>query len=390
MTQPMPSRPLEKPHRPQFGCGPCVKRPGWTIDCLNGALLGRSHRQGAPRERLREVIQRSRDLAGLPDDWRLAIVPASDTGAVEMALWSLLGPRPVDVLAFDTFTKAWATDIADELKIAHHLFDADYGHLPTLGNLNPEHDWVFAWNGTSSGVRVPGIDWLPKERAGLTICDATSAIFAMPLPFDRLDVVTWSWQKALGGEAAHGMLAVSPRAVERLESYQATWPVPKLFRLTKNGRLNTALFDGFTTNTPSMLCVEDALDGLRWAESVGGLPELWARTERNFHCVWDWVQRTEFVRFLARDLRTLSPTSICLEFTGHSWDSLQRAQQKAFLDGFLARLEQESVAYDIRNYRDAPLGLRLWGGPTIECADLQRLVPWLDWSYWQQAQQMGL
>jgi len=357
-----------RPACPNFSSGPCAKRPGWSLAALEGALLGRSHRAPAPKAKLAEVIDRSRAVLGMPSDWRLGIVPASDTGAVEMALWSLLGPRGVDVLAWESFSAEWATDIRDQLRLPNtRLLRADYGALPDLHAVDWDRDCVFVWNGTTSGVRVPDGNWIAPDRRGLAICDATSAAFAMALPWDRLDVVTWSWQKALGGEAAHGMLALSPRAVERLESHTPAWPLPKIFRLTKGGRLIEGVFRGDTINTPSMLCVEDALDGLRWAERIGGLPALIARAEANLAAVAEWVERTPWADLLAADPTTRSATSICLA--------------TAAGPAIAARLDREGVAFDLGAYRDAPPGLRLWGGATVETADVRALLPWLDWAY---------
>ncbi len=361
-------------HRPacaNFSSGPCAKRPGWSLEALNGALLGRSHRAAAPRARLRAVIEKSGALLGMPPDWRLGIVPGSDTGAVEIALWSLLGPRPVDVLAFESFSAAWATDIVAQLRLpGARVFSAPYGELPDLARLDPAHDVVFAWNGTTSGVRMPNADWLAADRAGLAICDATSAAFAMDLPWDRLDVVTWSWQKCLGGEAAHGMLALSPRAAQRLQTHRPSWPMPKLFRLTDADGIIEGIFRGDTINTPSLLCVEDALDGLAWAETIGGLPALKARTEANLAVVAAWVARTPHAGFLARDPGSISPTAICLTL-----ENPEAARAVAAL------LEAEAVAHDIAPYRDAPPGLRLWGGPTVDAADMRALLDWVDWAY---------
>jgi phosphoserine aminotransferase len=317
------------------------------------------------------VIERSRAMLGMPADWRLGIVPASDTGAVEMALWSLLGQRPVDILAFESFGEGWATDVVKQLRLADaRVLSAPYGRLPDLAAVDFSHDVVFPWNGTTSGVRVPNGDWIARDRQGLTICDATSAAFAMALPWDALDVVTWSWQKVLGGEAAHGMLALSPHAVARLETYKPAWPLPKIFRLTSGGKLIEGIFKGETINTPSMLCVEDALDGLRWAESVGGLAGLIARSEANLAVTARWVGRTAWVDFLAEDVRTRSCTSICLTLA-----------DPAAARPLAALLEKEGAAYDIGAYRDAPPGLRIWGGATIDTADVKKLLPWLDWAY---------
>jgi phosphoserine aminotransferase len=358
-------KPDTRPGNANFSSGPCAKRPGFSLDGLSGALLGRSHRAGGPKARLSEVIERSRHILGMPADWRLGIVPASDTGAVEMALWSLLGARGVDVLAFESFGEGWANDVVKQLRLDDaRVLSAPYGRLPDLASVDFARDVVFPWNGTTSGVRVPNGEWIARDRQGLTICDATSAAFAMWLPWDRLDVVTWSWQKVLGGEAAHGMLALSPRAAERLESYRPAWPLPKIFRLTSGGKLIEGIFKGDTINTPSMLCVEDALDGLRWAESVGGLGGLIARCEGNLAAIERWVARTDWVDFLAEDPSTRSCTSICL-----------KAPKE-----IAALLEKEGAAYDIASYRDAPPGLRIWGGATVETADIENLLPWLEWA----------
>jgi phosphoserine aminotransferase len=364
-------RPDVRPGNANFSSGPCAKRPGFSLDALSGAILGRSHRAGAPKARLAEVIERSRTILGMPPDWRLGIVPASDTGAVEMALWSLLGARGVDVLAFESFGEGWATDVVKQLRLSDaRVLAAPYGRLPDLAAAEFSRDVVFPWNGTTSGVRVPDGDWIARDRQGLTICDATSAAFAMRLAWDRLDVVTWSWQKVLGGEAAHGMLALSPRAVERLLSYKPVWPLPKIFRLTSGGKLIEGIFEGETINTPSMLCVEDALDGLRWAESVGGLDGLIARSEANLAAIGRWAARTDWVDFLAEDAATRSCTSICLKLTVPELAKPMAAQ-----------LEKEGVAYDIGAYRDAPPGLRIWGGATVETADIEALLPWLEWAH---------
>jgi len=371
-----------RPANPNFSSGPCSKRPGFSLEALSGAILGRSHRAAAPKARLAEVIERSRAMLGMPADWRLGIVPASDTGAVEMALWSMLGPRPVDVLAFESFSQGWATDVTKQLQLpGARVLTAPYGRLPDLRAVEPSHDVVFAWNGTTSGVRVPNADWIATDRTGLTICDATSAAFAMELAWDRLDVVTWSWQKVLGGEAAHGMLALSPRAVERLLSYQPTRPLPKIFRLTSGGKLIEGIFRGETINTPSMLVVEDALDGLRWAESIGGLPALIARSEANLAAVARWVQHSDWAGFLAEDPVTRSCTSICLKIAAPWFKALAPDAQATAAKQLASMLEKQGVAYDIAAYRDAPPGLRIWGGATIERGDIEALLPWLDWAH---------
>ncbi|HVC59096.1 MAG TPA: phosphoserine transaminase [Acetobacteraceae bacterium] len=376
------TKPGIRPANPNFSSGPCAKRPGFTLDALAGAFLGRSHRAAAPKARLAEVIDRSRAILGVPPDWRLGIVPASDTGAVELALWSLLGPRGVDVLVWESFGAGWATDIARQLKLPDaRVLSAEYGALPDLAAVDFSRDVVFTWNGTTSGVRVPDGDWIAADRAGLTICDATSAAFAMRLPWEKLDVATWSWQKVLGGEAAHGMLALSPRAVERLETYRPAWPLPKIFRLTKGGKLNEGIFRGETINTPSMLCVEDAVDGLRWAESVGGLDGLVARSEANLGAIERWVARTAWVDFLATAPETRSCTSICLKPVAPWFTALPAPAQAQAAKRMAALLEKEAVAYDIAAYRDAPPGLRIWGGATVETADVEKLLPWLDWAH---------
>ncbi len=376
------TRPATKPVNPCFSSGPCAKRPGWSLDALAPALLGRSHRAPAARARLRSVIDRSRSLLDMPDDWRLAIVPGSDTGAVELALWSFLGDRGVDVLAFESFGASWAHDVVSELKPAGgaRVLAAEYGALPDLGVVDWSRDVVFAWNGTTSGVRMPGAGWIAADRAGLAICDATSAAFAMALPWARLDVVTWSWQKVLGGEAAHGMLALSPRAATRLIEEPAPRPLPKLFRLTGGGRLLEAVFTGDTINTPSMLCVEDALDGLAWAERIGGLPALIGRSEANLAAVAAWVQRSDWAAFLAADPSQRSSTSICLRVVADWFTRLEESSQRRLIADAARRLEQEDAAYDVAAYRDAPPGFRLWGGATVDTEDVTRVLPWLDWA----------
>jgi phosphoserine aminotransferase len=375
-------KPTVRPKNPRFGSGPTTKRPGWSASALNNEALGRSHRAAIGKGRLREVIDRSRSLLGVPEDYRIAIVPASDTGAFEMAMWNLLGARNVDVLAWESFGAGWVTDIEKQLKLdGVRVLKAAYGELPDLDDVEPDHDVVFTWNGTTSGVRVPDGDWIASDRKGLTFCDATSAAFAMPLPWDKLDVTTYSWQKVLGGEAQHGMIMLSPRAVERLESYVPPWPLPKIFRLTKGGALIDGVFKGETINTPSMLAVEDALDGLRWAEAIGGLNALVERTDANFETIANWVGRTDWVDFLASDPATRSPTSICLQIVDPVIAALSRDQQSALIKDLTSRLAEEEVAYDIGGYRDAPPGLRIWGGATVETSDIDALLPWLDWAF---------
>ncbi|HUO99240.1 MAG TPA: phosphoserine transaminase [Rhizomicrobium sp.] len=374
--------PDTRPANPNFSSGPCAKRPGFTLDALAGALLGRSHRAKEPKARLAEVIERSRAILGIPADYRIGIVPASDTGAVEMALWSLLGARGVDVLSFESFGAGWATDIVKQLKLPDaRVLDAPYGCLPDLAAVDFSRDVVFPWNGTTSGVCVPDGAWIPADRAGLTICDATSAAFAMALPWDKLDVITWSWQKVLGGEGAHGILVLSPRAVERLLTYKPAWPLPKIFRLTSGGKLIEGVFKGETINTPSMLCVEDALDGLRWAESLGGLPVLIARSEANLAAIAEWAARTPWIDFLAEDEATRSSTSVCLRIVAPWVTALPAEGQAEIAKQVVSLLEKHGVAYDIGAYRDAPPGLRIWAGATVETADIAALLPWLDWAF---------
>ena len=374
-------RPASRPANPNFSSGPCAKRPGFRLDALAGAALGRSHRAAGPKAKLAEIITRSRDLLGLPAGWRLGIVPASDTGAVEMALWSLLGPRPVDVLAFESFSREWAEDVKSQLALPEcRILAAPYGALPDLAALDFSRDVVLTWNGTTSGVRIPDGDFIPADREGLVICDATSAAFAMALPWDKLDVVTWSWQKVLGGEAAHGMLALSPRAVARLEQTPPPRPLPKIFRLTRKGKLIEGIFAGETINTPSMLAAEDALDGLRWAESVGGLPALVARSEANLAAVAEWVARRPGIDFLAAHPATRSSTAICLSITAPWFAALPAAEQAQAAKRLASLLGREGVAHDIAAYRDAPPGLRIWGGGTVETADIRALLPWIEWA----------
>jgi len=378
----MTDKPGRKSAMPRFSSGPCAKRPGWSLRALEDALVGRSHRASDARARLVEVIDLSRELLGLPADWRLGIVPASDTGAFEMAMWSLLGARGVDVLAWESFGKGWVGDIVSQLKLDDvRKLEADYGTLPDLSQVLPERDVVFTWNGTTSGVRVPNGDWISDDREGLVLCDATSAVFAMDLPWDKLDVVTWSWQKVLGGEGQHGMLALSPRAVVRLQTYTPAWPLPKIFRLTKGGKLMEGIFKGETINTPSMLCVEDVLDALRWAKSLGGSVVLVARSEKNLARIAAWVAKTDWVEFLAADPAVRSPTSVCLKIVDPWFSGLDETAQRAFAKSIAAVLAREGVAFDIAAYRDAPPGLRIWAGATIETDDIDALLPWLDWAF---------
>jgi phosphoserine aminotransferase len=375
-------KPSSKPNNPCFSSGPCAKRPGWSLDALKDAAVGRSHRAKLGKAKLVEVIARSKKVLGMPQDYILGIVPASDTGAIEMAMWSMLGGRGVDVFCWESFGSGWATDCNKQLKLNDlRIFKADYGKLPDLRQADWTHDVIFTWNGTTSGVRVPNGDWIAAGREGLSFCDATSAVFAMNVPWDKLDVVTWSWQKVLGGEAAHGMLALSPRAVQRLETYSAQRPLPKIFQMTKGGKLSAGIFEGETINTPSMLCVEDALDGLKWAESVGGLPALVGRSQANLKAIENWVAKSNWAGFLAEDPAIRSSTSICLKITDPTYLALPADAQAKHAKSIGAMLDKEGVAYDIGSYRDAPAGLRVWGGSTVETSDIEALIPWLDWAY---------
>jgi phosphoserine aminotransferase len=378
------AKPGVRPLVPHFSSGPCTKRPGWSLQALTDALIGRSHRSKAGRAKLKRAIDLTREILQIPPGYRVGIVPASDTGAVEMALWSMLGARPVTMLAWESFGEGWVTDAVKQLKLKDAtLVKADYGELPDLAKTDSKTDVVFTWNGTTSGVRVPNANWIAADRQGLTICDATSAAFAQPLEWAKLDVVTLSWQKVLGGEAAHGMLILSPRAVARLESYQPPWPLPKIFRMTKGGKLNEAIFEGDTINTPSMLCVEDYLDTLQWAKSIGGLPALMARADANARVIAGWVGGAPWVDFLAKDPRTRSNTSVCLKIVEPAVAALSADQQAAFAKNLAGLLEKEGVAYDIAAHRDAPPGLRIWCGSTVEASDLEALTPWLDWAFAQ-------
>jgi phosphoserine aminotransferase len=380
----MSNMPGVRPVIPHFSSGPCAKRPGWSLQTLTDAVLGRSHRSKIGKAKLKRAIDLTRELLEVPADYRIGIVPASDTGAVEMALWSLLGARPVTMLAWESFGEGWVSDVQKELKLKDvTVLKAPYGALPDLSKVDPATDVVFTWNGTTSGVRVPNADWIKADRAGLTICDATSAAFAQPLDWKKLDVVTFSWQKALGGEAAHGMIVLSPRAVARLESHMPAWPLPKIFRLTKGGKINEGIFEGETINTPSMLCVEDYLDALNWGKSIGGLKALIARADANAKAIADWVARTPWIEFLAADPATRSNTSVCLKVVDPAVLKLAPDAQAKFVKGIAAALEKEGVAYDIDAYRDAPSGLRIWCGATAELADVEALTLWLDWAYAQ-------
>jgi len=376
--------PAVRPARPFFSSGPCVKRPGWTPEALKDACLSRSHRSKYGKAKLKEAIDRTRKVLGVPSDYRIAIVAGSDTGAVEMALWSLLGPRPVDVLAWESFGEDWVTDVVKQLKLKDtRTLKADYGALPDLAKTDPSHDIVFVWNGTTSGVRVPNGDWISDDREGLTICDATSAAFAMDLPWTKLDVVTFSWQKVLGGEGAHGMLIISPRAAARLESYEPAWPMPKLFRLTKDKKLVEGIFEGETINTPSMLALEDYIDALKWAEASGRLKGLMERADSNLNALAQWVEKRAWVDFLCADPKTRSNTSVCLKIVDPWFTALAKDAQAATASKIASILEKEGVALDIGGYRAAPPGLRIWCGSTVERSDIEKLTPWLDWAFAQ-------
>ena len=380
----MSNPPGVRPVIPHFSSGPCAKRPGWSLQALTDAVLGRSHRSKIGKAKLKRAIDLTREVLEAPADYRIGIVPASDTGAVEMALWSLLGPRPVTMLAWESFGEGWVSDVQKELKLKDvTVMKAPYGQLPDLAKVNSNSDVVFTWNGTTSGARVPNADWIKADRQGLTICDATSAAFAMDLPWPKLDVVTFSWQKVLGGEGAHGMLVLSPRAVARLESYNPAWPMPKTFRMTKDGKLIEGIFEGDTINTPSMLAVEDYLDTLKWADGIGGLPALLARADRNLAMLGNWITRTDWVDFLAKDAETRSNTSVCLKIVDPWFTALAKDAQAAAASKIASTLEKEGVALDIGGYRAAPPGLRIWCGATVETSDLEALTPWLDWAFAQ-------
>lgn len=376
------AKPAVRPAVPHFSSGPCAKRPGWTPANLKDAVVGRSHRAKVGKARLKLAIDLTREVLEVPADYKIGIVPASDTGAVEMALWSLLGPRPVTMISWESFGEGWVSDVAKELKLKDVVtMKAPYGELPDLTKVDPKTDVVFTWNGTTSGVRVPNADWIKADREGLTICDATSAAFAQPLDFKKLDVVTFSWQKALGGEAAHGMLILSPRAVARLESYNPPWPLPKIFRMTKGGKLNAGIFEGETINTPSMLCVEDYIDTLNWAKSVGGLKGLMGRADTNTKVLSDWVAKTPWIENLAKDKAIQSNTSVCLKFTDPAIASLSNDAQADFSKKVVALVEKENAGFDFAHYRDAPAGLRIWCGATVEAKDVEILTQWIDWAF---------
>ncbi len=383
-------KPTLRPARPDFSSGPCAKRPGWTPEVLKDAATGRSHRSKLGKKKIAEVLDRTRALLGIPADYRIAIVPASDTGAVEMALWSMLGARPVDMLAWESFGEGWVTDVVKQLKLKDaRVLKAPYGKIVDLAQVDWTHDVVFTWNGTTSGVKVPNGDWIAADREGLAICDATSAVFAMNLPWPKLDVVTWSWQKVMGGEGAHGMLVLSPRAIQRLESYTPAWPLPKIFRLTSGGKFSEAIFKGDTINTPSMLCVEDAIDGLRWGESIGGLAALVARSEANLGVLEGFAANRPWLAFLAAEKAIRSNTSVCLTIAAPWFTALPADRQAAAAKKMADLLEAEKAGYDAGSYRDAPPGLRIWCGATVDKADLEALLPWLDWAYAEIEREFG-
>ena len=376
------THPSIRPANPNFSSGPCAKRPGYSLQNLADAPLGRSHRAKVGKVKLKLAIDLTREILQVPADYLIGIVPASDTGAVEMAMWSLLGARGVDMLAWESFGEGWVTDVVKQLKLKDaRVITSGYGDIPDLSTVNFDHDVVFTWNGTTAGVKVPNGDWIPADRAGLTICDATSAAFAQRLDWDKLDVVTFSWQKVLGGEGAHGMLILSPRAVARLESYQPSWPMPKIFRMTNGGKLIKGIFEGDTINTPSMLCVEDYIDALQWSKSIGGLDGLIGRADANLKAIADWAAKTDWVDFLASDVAIRSNTSVCLKIVDPAITALSTEQQAAFVKQIPALLDKEKVAYDIDGYRDAPPGLRIWCGATVETSDVAALTHWLDWAF---------
>src|ERR1700676_388231 len=376
------AKPASRPNVPHFSSGPCAKRPGWKPQNLKDAALGRSHRAKVGKAKLKLAIDLTREVLEVPAGYKIGIVPASDTGAVEMALWSLLGARPVTTIAWESFGEGWVSDVVKELKLKDVTkLHAPYGAIPDLSKADPASDIVFTWNGTTSGVRVPDADWIKADRAGLTICDATSAAFAQPLDWPKLDVVTFSWQKALGGEAAHGMLTLSPRAVARLESYTPQWPLPQIFRMTKGGKLNEAIFQGETINTPSMLCLEDYLDALEWAKSVGGQPALMQRADANLATIEAFVAKTPWAEFLARDKKTRSNTSVCVAVVDPAVKALSADGQVAFIKAMAGALEKENAAYDVAGHRDAPPHIRVWAGATVETSDIEALMPWLDWAF---------
>jgi phosphoserine aminotransferase len=377
-----PAKPAMRPARPEFSSGPCAKRPGWKLENLQGALVGRSHRSKPGKARLKAAIDQTREILQIPADYLIGIMPASDTGAVEAAMWSMLGPKPIQIIAFESFGKDWVTDVTKQLKLKDvEVLDAPYGQLPDLKKVRKDADVVFTWNGTTSGVRIPNADFISADREGITICDATSAVFAMDVDWSKLDVVTFSWQKVMGGEAAHGMLILSPKAVARLESYVPAWPMPKIFRMTKGGKVALDIFEGATINTPSMLCVEDYLDALKWGSSVGGLNGLVQRSNANLKALAEWVDKTAWVEFLAESADIRSNTSVCIKVVDKRVTSLPAEGQAEFAKKLASLLEKEGVALDAGAYRDAPPGLRLWCGATVDASDVEALTPWMDWAF---------
>ena len=379
------NKPNIKPNHPYFSSGPCSKRPGWSLDALSNAFLGRSHRAKTGKAKLNEVITKSKDVLELPNDYFVGIVPGSDTGAIELAMWSLLGQRPVDVCGWETFGLTWVKDITKQLKLnnvtTHQT--SNYGEIPDLSKVNFDNDVVFTWNGTTSGACVPNADWIPDDRKGLSICDATSAVFAMEMDFKKLDVITWSWQKVLGGEGAHGMIALSPRAVERLESYEPDWPMPKIFQIAKNKKFTKEIFEGATINTPSLLATEDAIDALNWCISIGGQKELIKRSQSNLNVIKKWIETNDWVEFLASDPATYSSTSICFKFTHPDFTKLDNENQKKLVKEVCSIIEKEDAGYDINAYKDAPAGIRIWGGATVESSDIEKVLPWIEWAFFE-------
>ena len=379
------NKPNIKPNHPYFSSGPCSKRPGWSLDALSNAFLGRSHRAKIGKAKLNEVITKSKDVLELPNDYFVGIVPGSDTGAIELAMWSLLGQRPVDVCGWETFGLTWVKDITKQLKLnnvtTHQT--SNYGEIPDLSKVNFDNDVVFTWNGTTSGACVPNADWIPDDRKGLSICDATSAVFAMEMDFKKLDVITWSWQKVLGGEGAHGMIALSPRAVERLESYEPDWPMPKIFQIAKNKKFTKEIFEGATINTPSLLATEDAIDALNWCISIGGQKELIKRSQSNLNVIKKWIESNDWVEFLATDPATYSSTSICFKFTHPDFTKLDNENQKKLVKEVCSIIEKEDAGYDINAYKDAPAGIRIWGGATVESSDIEKVLPWIEWAFFE-------
>jgi phosphoserine aminotransferase len=379
------NKPNIKPNHPYFSSGPCSKRPGWSLNALSDAFLGRSHRAKTGKAKLNEVIIKSKQVLELPDDYFVGIVPGSDTGAIELAMWSLLGERPVEVCGWETFGLTWVKDITKQLKLPNVTTHqtSTYGEIPDLSKVNFDNDVVFTWNGTTSGACVPDAEWIPNDRKGLSICDATSAVFAMEMDFTKLDVITWSWQKVLGGEGAHGMIALSPRAVERLESYEPSWPMPKIFQIAKNKKFTKEIFEGATINTPSLLATEDAIDALNWCIEVGGQSELIKRSKNNLEVIKNWIKKNDWVEFLASDPKTYSSTSICFKFTHPDFTKLDNDNQKKLVKELCSSIEKEDAGYDINAYKDAPAGIRIWGGATVESSDIEKVLPWIEWAFFE-------